>query len=138
MKIKPFILHALEVKLKLAQVVCRNSSEELKPSLDVAKSNCRRLSSSWCPPITIEVLGFKPPSTNPKHSTSLLACTIEFAPKILQNTLSLCRTKSIWGTDGPTRVLPMCLELKHALNGATDVTLGSLASSSTKALTTAF
>jgi len=33
------ILQALEVKLKLAQVVCRKSSEELKPSLDVAKSN---------------------------------------------------------------------------------------------------
>ena len=129
--------HTLVVKLKLAQVVCWNNSEELKPSLDEAKSNCRRLSSIWYPPITIEVLGFDPPSTNPKHSTSLLTWTIEFEPNTLQNTLSLCRTKSIWGTAGPTRVLPMFLELKHAPNGATDATLGTFASSLMKALMTA-
>ncbi|KAJ6922120.1 hypothetical protein NC652_015930 [Populus alba x Populus x berolinensis] len=73
-----------KVKLKLAQVVCLNNREELKPSLEAARSNCRRLSSNWWPPMTIEVLGFTPPSTNPRHNTSSLTCTIEFAPKILQ------------------------------------------------------
>lgn len=37
--------YALEVKLKLAQVVWLNSNDELNPSLDLAKSNCNKLSS---------------------------------------------------------------------------------------------
>lgn len=133
-KRKTFANQAVDVKLKLEQVVWRKRREELKPSLEVAKSNCRRLSSNWCPPITIDVLGFTPPSTKPRHITLLLTCTIEFAPKILQYTSLLCSTRSIWGTAGPTRVLPMPVESKHAPNGETDSTLGALANSLVKAL----
>ena len=47
----------MDVKLKLEHVVWLKRREELNPSLDVARSNCIRLSSNWYPPITIEVLG---------------------------------------------------------------------------------
>ena len=113
----------MDVKLKLEHVVWLKRREELNPSLDAARSNCRRLSSNWYPPITIEVLGFAPPSTNPRHSTSPLTNTIEFAPKILQTTLLFCRTRPMVGTAAPPRVLYTFFELKQTLNGATAATL---------------
>lgn len=111
------------MKLKLEHVVCLNRSDELNPSLDVAKSNCSKLSSNWCPPMTIEVLGFSPPLTNPRHKTSSFTCTIEFAPKILQYVLSFCNTRSMLGTEGPTRVLSTLSVLKQTSNGATAAAL---------------
>lgn len=109
---------SFDVKLKFAQVVCLNNREELNPSLELVKSNCKRLSSSRCPPITMEVVDSTPPSTNARQETSLLTWTIAFAPKTLQNTSSLfCSTKSIGGTAGPTLVTPNSSESKHSLKG---------------------
>lgn len=45
-------LQASAVKLKLAQVVLKKDSDELNPSLDLATSNSRKLSSIWNPPTT--------------------------------------------------------------------------------------
>ena len=70
----------------------------------------------------MEVMGLTPPSTKP-HSTLSLTYTIEFAPMVLQNTLSFCRTRSMLGTEGPTRVLWTFFELKQTLNGATAAAL---------------
>lgn len=109
--------------MKLAHVVCLPKSRELNPSLDAAKSNWKRLSSSWYPPITIEVVGSEPPLTNPRHTTLSLTCTTEFAPYILQITFSFCRTREIVGTAAPRRVLKMLSVLKHAPKGATEATL---------------
>ena len=106
------LVNQMDVNLKLEQNVRRSNSELLKPILEEAKSNCRRLFSNWYPPITIEVLG-APPSTNPRHDTlsSLPTWTIEFAPRMLHNTLLLCKTRSIWGTD--VDPIPKSPELKH-------------------------
>ena len=97
-----------EVKVKPTQVVLWSKREELNPSLVVSRSNCKRLSSIWYPPITIDVFIERPPFIIPKHhksASSLVVLTIEFDPVILQTASGLCITRSMVGTLGPIGVV---------------------------------
>ncbi|MQL91184.1 hypothetical protein Taro_023790 [Colocasia esculenta] len=72
------------VKLKLAQVVRTPSREEVNPSLDLATSTSRKLSSIWNAPTTTARSALGPPSTNARHAVPASTCFKMLAPNMVQ------------------------------------------------------
>ena len=115
-----------DVKLKFEQVDLRPTKEGKKPSLEVARSNCKRASRCWKDPRIIDFGSYWPLLWKAKHMTvSSFSDTTEFTPKNVQLTLPLpCNAKVMSGTLYPSLVGKAVDALKHVskgLTGATDL-----------------